>query len=158
MSAVDWLFIVIVVVSTLFSIRRGFVKEALSLITWGLAIVVAYLFSSELSTLLADHIETPSMRLILAIVILFAATLIVGAMVNHLLADFVRVTGLTGPDKTFGIAFGVIRGFLIVMILVVVAGNETLPFREDDWWDDSILIPEVEDARDSLYRIYKKVT
>lgn len=158
MEIIDWIFFAIVVISTIFSIRRGFVKEALSLITWAAAIVVAYLFSSELATLLGDHIETPSMRLIVAVLILFAATLVVGAMVNHLLADFVRVTGLTGPDKTFGIAFGVLRGFLIVLILVILAGNENFPFREDDWWDDSLLIPKVEDAGDSLYRIYKKIT
>lgn len=157
MTLVDWIFVSIVAISTLFSIRRGFVREALSLITWSAAVVVAYLFSGELATLLANYIETSSMRLILAILILFAATLIVGAMVNHLLADFVRVTGLSGPDRTFGIIFGVIRGFMIVLVIVIGAGHETLPFREDDWWKNSILIPSVEKAEDALSRIYDKI-
>lgn len=155
MTIIDWVFVAIVVISTLFSIRRGFVREALSLITWAAAVVVAYLFSSSLSTLLVNYIESTSMRLILAILILFAATLIVGAMVNHLLADFVRVTGLSGPDRTLGIAFGIVRGFLIVMVIVMGAGHETLPFKEDDWWKKSYFIPKVEEARNRLNRIYE---
>lgn len=157
MTGIDWVFIGIVAISTLFSIRRGFVREALSLITWAAAVVVAYLFSSHLSTLLAEYIDTPSMRLILAIMILFAATLIVGAMVNHLLSDFVRVTGLTGPDRTFGILFGVVRGFLIVLVLVIGAGHESLPFREDDWWKRSYLIPRVQEAGDMVSRWYQRI-
>lgn len=157
MTGIDWIFVSIVVISTLFSIRRGFVREALSLITWAAAVLVAWLFSTQLSTLLADYIDTPSMRVILAILILFAATLIVGAMVNHLLADFVRVTGLTGPDRTFGILFGVVRGFLIVLVLVIGASHESMPFKEDDWWKKSYLIPKVEEAGNILRKMYKRM-
>jgi len=157
MTGVDWVFVAIVVISTLFSIRRGFVREALSLVTWASAIAVAYLFSAHLATLLADYIETPSMRLILAVLILITSTLIVGAMVNHLIADFVRLTGLTGPDRTFGIVFGAVRGFFIVLALVLAAGHESMPFPQDEWWKESYLIPRIQETGRLLYSMYRSL-
>jgi len=155
MSGFDWVLIVIVLISILFSLKRGFVKEALSLLTWATAFFVAYLFSLQLSSLLANYIETPSMRLIVTILILISSTLIVGAMVSHLIADFVKVTGLTGPDRTFGILFGAVRGFFIVLVLVIGMGHESLPFRQDEWWNDSYLIPRILGVGNELYEIWR---
>ena len=46
---VDWAIIAIIAVSSLISLSRGFVKEALSLLTWIVAGVVAWMFGGALS-------------------------------------------------------------------------------------------------------------
>ena len=42
-NAADWILLTVLLVSTVISLRRGFVKEALSLVTWIVAFVVALL-------------------------------------------------------------------------------------------------------------------
>lgn len=141
-AAVDWLILSVLFVSTFISITRGFVREAFSLGTWIAAIVVSRLFAGQLSTLLVDYIELPSFRLGAAYIALIVGTLIVGGMINHLIGELVRKTGLTGTDKFLGMFFGLARG--CVVTLVVVAGLYYLtPVQEDIWWRESVLIPHV---------------
>lgn len=140
MAIADWVVIGIVLVSSLVSIKRGFVKEALSLATWIAALIIGRLFAGQLSTLLVDYIDTPSIRLGVAFAVLFAATLIVGAMVNHLMGEFVKMTGLSGTDRVFGMVFGVARGAVIVLVLVMIL--HPTPIAQDPWWQESLLIPQ----------------
>ncbi|WP_028239352.1 CvpA family protein [Stutzerimonas azotifigens] len=135
----DWAIIAVIAVSSLISLKRGFVKEALSLVTWIIAGVVAWLFGGALSHYLVDYIATPSVRVIAACAILFVVTLLVGALVNFLIGELVRVTGLSGTDRFLGMAFGAARGGLLV---VVVVGLLSLaPVQGDSWWQQSTLLP-----------------
>lgn len=140
MNWADWAIIGILVLSSLISLKRGFVREALSLATWALAFVVAMLFGERLSLLLVDLIETPSVREMVAFATLFAATLVVGAMVNYLIGELVRMTGLSGTDRLFGVVFGAARGLVVVMALLILL-PALIPVNEDGWWQESALIP-----------------
>lgn len=134
---VDWAIVAVVAISALISLSRGFVKEALSLLTWIIAGVVAWMFGGSLSVYLAGYIETPSARVIAGCAIMFIATLLVGAMVNYLIGELIRVTGLSGTDRFLGMAFGAARGALLV---VVAVGLLSLgPVQQDSWWQESVL-------------------
>lgn len=139
MNWADWTILVIIGISSLISLKRGFVKEALSLVTWLLAFIVARLFSQPLSVLLEPHIETPSVRIVAAFAMLFIATLIVGILINKLVGALVEATGLSGTDRILGIGFGAARGGLIVVALVALIGLS--PAVNDRWWQESQLIP-----------------
>ena len=84
LAIIDWVIIGILVISTLMSVRRGFVKEALSLATWIAAVIIARLFAGQFSVLLESQIETGSLRLGASYLVLFIGTLMVGGMVNFL--------------------------------------------------------------------------
>ncbi len=135
---VDYAIIIIITLSALISVLRGFVKEALSLVAWILAFWVAFTFHQNLATVLTEYIDTPSLRLISAFALLFVVTLIIAAIVNNLVATLVKKTGLTGTDRMLGVIFGIARGTVIVAILVLMAGLTQLP--ADPWWQDSIFI------------------
>lgn len=130
----------IIAISGLISLVRGFVKEAMSLIVWVLAYVVAMTFSERLSELLINVIELASLRQLAAWGGLFVATLLVGAMVNYLLGKLVASTGLGGTDRTLGLVFGVFRGLLIVLAIVIML-PQAIPVDQDPWWQASTLIP-----------------
>ncbi|MFJ7313562.1 CvpA family protein [Pseudomonas sp. NPDC098747] len=137
---VDWAIVAIIAISALISLSRGFVKEALSLVTWIIAGAVAWMFGGSLSEYFAGYIETPSARVIAGCAIMFVATLIVGAMINFLIGELVRVTGLSGTDRFLGMAFGAARGVLLV---VVAVGLLSLgPVQQDGWWKESQLVPK----------------
>lgn len=141
MNWADWAILAILAISSLISLKRGFVKEALSMLNWVLAFVVAVTFRDQLSALLAEQITTPSVRDMVAFGILFALTLIVGAMVNYLLSEMVRMTGLSGTDRLFGTLFGLVRGLIVVMAILLLVPS-IIPIDEDSWWLESALIPQ----------------
>ena len=137
---VDWAIVAVIAVSALISLSRGFVKEALSLLTWIIAGAVAWLFGGALAQYFEGYIQTPSARVIAGCVILFVATLLVGAMVNYLIGELIRVTGLSGTDRFLGMVFGAARGGLLV---VVAVGLMSLgPVQQDSWWQQSKLVPQ----------------
>lgn len=138
MNLADGIILVIIAVSALLSVRRGFTREAFSLLTWVAAFVVARLFSPALEVLLADQIQTPSLRTAVAFGILFALTLVVGALINHLLGEVIRVTGLSSTDRLLGMVFGAVRGALLVVVLVALGHRF---FARDPWWQQSMLVP-----------------
>lgn len=137
MIFIDWTILVILIVSSLVSIRRGFTKEAMSLASWIAALVIARLFSDNLASLLVNWLANEAHRYTAAFVILFIVTLIVGSLVNHLLGEFVRMTGLTGTDRVLGVVFGLLRG--IIMVVAILALGQL--FALDQFWKDSVLVP-----------------
>ncbi len=136
-----WIDIVILVVlgiSVTISLVRGFVRESLSLAGLVAAVAASFYLSQPASQLLEGIVETPSLRLIIAVVALFVVTLFAVAILNFFVVKLVKVTGLSGTDRMIGVIFGVLRGVLVVTVLVVLASMTTLP--EDPWWQQSVFL------------------
>jgi len=139
---VDYVIPGIIILSALFSLMRGFVREALSLIGWVAAFWLALRYANPLAELFLSSITIPSLRIITAFTILFVLTLMLAALVNHLAGHLVKRTGLTGTDRAVGIVFGIARGGVVVSILVLLAGLTSLP--QDPWWGESMMIGHFE--------------
>ncbi len=140
-AAVDWVIISLVLISTLISIVRGFVKEALSLATLIAAILIARLFGAQVGTMLEDFISVPSLRMAVAYGGLYLVTMIIGGMINYLIYQVVRMAGLSTINRILGMGFGFLRGALIVVVAVALMAR--MPVSEDDWWRSSQIIPHV---------------
>ncbi len=138
----DWVIIGIIAISTIVSLIRGFVKEALSLASWIVAFIIARTFYTHLATLFEEVINTPSLRLLAAFVLLFVVALIVGSLINHLISAIVKSTGLSGTDRMLGMVFGLVRG--VILIVVIVALARLTPLAQDPWWSQSALIGHFE--------------
>ncbi len=138
MAVVDVVIIVIIFLSALFSLMRGFVKEFISLATWVIAIWLAATFAPKLALSLPAGIESEAVRQAVGFGVLFVLTLMVGALVNMLVGQVVKKTGLSTADRVFGVIFGVLRGGLIIIVFVVIGGMTPLPDYE--WWQSSVLL------------------
>ena len=144
MTVVDVVVIFVICLSALFSLIRGFVKEAISLSTWIVAIWLAATFASKLAAVLPLSIESEAVRQTVGFGVLFILSLMLGALINVLVSQVVKKTGLSGADRIFGVVFGVLRGGLIVVVFVVIGGMTPLP--EADWWQSSVLLEWFESA------------
>jgi len=140
---VDYILLVVIAISALLSLWRGFVMEAISLVSWITALWVAMIFFQDLAHLMQDWIDTPSIRDITAFAILFVGTVLVGGLVNYLAGQLVAKTGLTATDRVLGMLFGIARGVVIVAVLVLLAGLTALP--QDPWWKEALLLGHFQD-------------
>ncbi len=136
---VDYAILGIIGLSALISLVRGFVRETVSLLIWVAAFVVAWTYFREMAAHLSGWIETPSLQLGVAFILLLLVVLILGGLVGFLIGQLVDKTGLSGTDRLLGMVFGAARGAVLVAILVLLAG--LTPFPQDPWWMQSLLIP-----------------
>lgn len=134
---------VIIAVSALLSLIRGFVREALSLAGWLAAFWIALNFAKNLADLFLSGISTPSLRIVVAFTLLFVVTLMLATLINHLARQLVKRTGLTSADRLIGVFFGVARGAVVISVLVLLAGLTTMP--QDPWWKQSIMVGHFQD-------------
>lgn len=139
MNWVDITIIVVIIFSALISIIRGFVREALSLISWVLAFFVASRFYSYITDYLT-YFDNDLMRDAIAIALLFLATLLICGVVSYIICQLVQKTGLSGTDRVLGIGFGVLRGILIVAAILFFIDTFT-PLSRSPYWTKSELIP-----------------
>ena len=140
MTWADWAIVAVLGLSALISVVRGFVKEVVSLLIWVAAAVIASIFHDQLAVWMVDWISTPSLRMLTAWILLFVAVLIVGGILNYLLGKLVEATGLSGTDRLLGLLFGLARGLIVLMVIVIILPS-VLPVDQDLWWQESTLIP-----------------
>ena len=54
---------------------------------------------------------------------------------TYLLGQLVEKTGLSGTDRMLGGIFGAIRGLILIVAIILVAGLTPIP--RDPWWGES---------------------
>ena len=143
LNGVDWIIIVVLSLSTLLSLWRGFAREALSLAGWVAAFVIANLFVDEMASLLGRWIVSIAGRYVASYAILFVGTLIVASVVVKLTAQVVKVTGLTVLDRLLGTAFGFTRGVILILVAVFVL-RQLVPPGDLQWLHQSQLMPHLD--------------
>jgi membrane protein required for colicin V production len=138
----------IVVASGLVGILRGLVREVLALVGWIVAFVLAYHFGGMAAQWMPESLPggelTRSARLSRRILWYVDRRRAGGAILGQLLES----TGLKPADRGLGLLFGLARGALIVMLVVVLAGLTRLP--EEPFWRDAVSRPYVMQAMDEL--------
>jgi membrane protein required for colicin V production len=136
MHPADAVILGIIAVSMLFGVFRGLVREAFSLAGWFAAYLVARLFHAPLEQMLVDVITTPSVRLLVAWGGLFLGTLLLAFITGYMVMSLMDAAGLRGIDRFFGAFFGLLRGLILVLALLVMAA----PFvAKDAWWREARL-------------------
>ena len=142
-GAVDWVIVVVLVVSVLLSLWRGFVREALSLAGWVLAFIVANLFVDQMASELAWAINNVTGRYVAAYAILFVGTLAASTVLTYLAAQLVKATGLSLLDRLLGTVFGFARGVILILVCVFILRQLVSP-TDLLWLDQSQLMPHLD--------------
>lgn len=139
MVTVDYLLLAVAILSGVFGLLRGFVKEALSLAGWVVAAWSAFHFGGPVAERLPDIIQDPVLKLWSARFVVLIGVLIASGVISGLVSFLFSRTWLTGTDRVIGMVFGLARG--VVLIALLVAGLDMAGFRADPWWNESKLIP-----------------
>lgn len=139
---VDWCIVAVFLISILVGLLRGFAREILNVLTWVLAFGLAWLLGEFVAGLLTNHISNPQIRAVSAYAALFVAGLLIGALLTHLLTEWIRGSFLDGIDRTLGGAIGFVRALLFTCFFLAIAG--TMGAKQDRWWTQSVFIPHIE--------------
>jgi membrane protein required for colicin V production len=140
MQGADFIIVAIIGASVIIGAVRGFVREAVALITWLVAIWIAWRFSGFLHPYLGGVLETPEQKAWLARGIVLLAVLLVGSLVGALLSWLTRTAaGLSVLDRLFGFLFGLTRGVVVVGFAALL--GHTLRLEQEPWWKHSKLAP-----------------
>jgi membrane protein required for colicin V production len=150
----DIVILLVISVSTIVSIVRGFAKDSISLAAWILAFIIAITLADKFAIILPDSMENPRLRAGVSITVLFLATLIMGMVANFLLAGFINMVKMRNIDRGLGALFGFARGIVIICLLVVIGSY--IGLNEADWWEDSALIPVTEQVLEAIEPLLPK--
>src|SRR6187402_2032242 len=99
MITVDYIILAIIVVSAVMGLVRGLLREAIAVITWFLAIVLAWSCGAELEPHLGGILVGSPMRIWAARVIIFVGVLLLGGAISVIVSHYVRVSMFAGMDK-----------------------------------------------------------
>ena len=132
-SALDIGLLVVVLVSSLFGWRNGFLSELISLTSWVVGVICAILLGKQLGDWMFSGIALEKAWIPHAVgsTIILIAVLVVGALIQSLAKGSLVRIGLEGVDKSLGFLFGVLRGCFILIAVGIIfdlksADNEIL--------------------------------
>lgn len=135
MTSFDYIAIAVLALSALIGLMRGFMREILSLVAYVVAFISAIWWGPDLSNWLAHYIENGLLRTITAYGAMFLIVLLLIGLLNMALGALLDRTGLTPADHGLGAVFGTVRGVIIILALVGLAGYTELP--SEPWWRDA---------------------
>jgi len=132
----DFVVLTILAASGILGLVRGLTREILSLAAYASAFVAAVWWGPVVYEWLTI-IETSLLRMAVSYGTVFVVTLLGVGLLNMALGALIERTGLGSADHGLGALFGVLRGSLIVLALVAVAGYTPMP--QESWWEQAML-------------------
>lgn len=142
MTTFDYIVLVIIGLSIVLSIMRGFFREALAILGWIAAFVVAKTYVNQILPMMPENIPSESLRILAAFLVLFLATLLVTSLLAIALSTIFNKIGLGWLNRFLGAVFGLVRGVLIVCIVVFLAGLTDVP--QDARWRNAMFSAPIE--------------
>ena len=119
MSLIDLFILIVMAWCIVRSAMSGFVREVLGLATVIVALIASTWFYHPAGFLFKDVVKTENLALFFAFSVIFLGTLVVGALVIWLITRFMKFVKLEWADRVLGAAFGFIRGWLVVAVVML---------------------------------------
>jgi membrane protein required for colicin V production len=140
----DYLVLFVLACSVVISTLRGLMIEILSLLSWVVAFIVANAYGEALAGLLPDMVPGKTTRLIVAFIALFIGARLLMMLLNMAVDALIKASGLTLADRGLGGLFGLGRGLVIVLAVVLLCGMTAIP--QQPFWREALLSPLAETA------------
>jgi membrane protein required for colicin V production len=116
----DWVLVIIVVLSVLTAIRKGFVAELISLASAIAALILAALNYERLAPLLEGFTRSHGVALGVSFILIFFVVMLTGALIAVIAGKLIRKVELQWFDRFLGGVFGLARGLLVDCVLLLV--------------------------------------
>jgi membrane protein required for colicin V production len=115
----DIFLIVVMLVSGLLAMVRGFMREVLSIAAWATAAAVTIYFYAQILPLAKQYFNNDYVAAGTTIGGLFLGTLIIVSILTVRISDKILDSRIGALDRTLGFLFGLGRGLIIVVVAFV---------------------------------------
>ncbi len=132
-TLLDGIVIVVMLVSALLAMYRGFLREVLSIASWIAAAAVTYLFHKQLIPTVKIYIPNEQVAQGVTIVGLFLVTLLIVSWITMKISDFVLDSAFGALDRSAGFLFGAARGLLLIVVAMQFF-NGFVPAQQQPKW------------------------
>ncbi|MBC8036094.1 MAG: CvpA family protein [Rhizobiales bacterium] len=134
----DLILIGIMLLSGVLALMRGFTREVLSLLAWGLAAVAAYfavMHEPLIQWTMANvpYADQPTLAKVAAGGATFLLVLIVVSVVMVKISDVVVDSSAGAFDRSLGFIYGLARGLVLVTIAFLYYGWLVTADKQEDW-------------------------
>jgi membrane protein required for colicin V production len=118
---------------------RGLLREMISLLTWVLAVLLAWRFAGVLAPHLGGALSGAAVRPWAARTLIFLAVLVIGTTVGAIMNHFVRLSIFSGLDRLLGLVFGALRAGVAFGLAAVAC--QAVHIDDEAWYRQSMLMP-----------------
>jgi len=151
-SIIDFLYLVVTILSLIQCYRKGFVLSILSMAKWILAYVITLILFPKIKPYFKDIIDSEYVLDIGLGITIFVIAIFVVLLINKGISKTVSYTGIGGLDKTFGFFFGFIKAYIIS---VCIFSGIHIVYNYDKWPlnnDQSYIFPYLEKGSNYLIK------
>ena len=151
-SIIDFLYLVITVLSLIQCYRKGFVLSILSMAKWILAYVITLILFPKVKPYFKDIIDSEYVLDIGLGIGIFIVVIFIVLLINKGISKAVSYTGIGGLDKAFGFFFGFIKAYIIA---VCIFSGIHIVYNYDKWPlnnDQSYIFPYLEKGSNYLIK------
>ncbi|PWB81723.1 MAG: colicin V synthesis protein [Methylocystaceae bacterium] len=149
-SYLDLAVIVVVLVSGLLALLRGFTREVLAVLSWVAAAAAAYYLHPLVVPYVKPYIPKDNIALFAAVAIVFFATLVVVSLFTVKLSDVILDSKIGALDRTLGFLFGAARGLLLAVVAFVFYGWLVPEGSQPEWVKTARTKPVLQVSGDRL--------
>ena len=115
-TLLDIILLVVMLISGLLAMIRGFMREILSIGAWGIAALVTLYSYSRVLPIAQGYISSNMVAAAVTIGAVFLITLLVVSVITVRISDMVLDSRVGALDRTLGFLFGLGRGLLVVVV------------------------------------------
>lgn len=148
LSWVDLAFVALLLLSALLGLWRGLVFEVLSLAGWVIAYFGAPYAAPYIAAWLPQEKMGPSLLHVVSLVLAFLLILVIWGLAAKLVRALIHATPLSIVDRLLGGGFGLLRGALLALLLVVIVSMT--PVVKSTTWQASVLAPKLQDLLQAM--------
>ena len=149
LNTFDILITIILVVSLVYSVFKGMVREIFSLLAYIGGYLMAVSYQGKVVTLLGGIVPNPTFTKLISFISIFALTVVAISLMGWGIRKLIHSTpGLSGMDRFLGGAFGLLKGVVIAVTILFVLG--IFPDVQKKALYGSKLAPFVQTARNIM--------
>ena len=120
LTSLDYVYIIVLLASTIWATIRGGVYETIATLSWVAAAIAARFVSPWLDGVFQSWFKLPDstvVTLVASYFLVFFVILLMVGFVNHKLRDKIQESMMNVTDHTLGVIFGIIRGIVVMGII-----------------------------------------
>ena len=116
-SAFDLIVLLIVIYSIAECVGKGFLRSLLSFSKWILALIITIILVPKLNPIVQEYIESDFIADIGLGIFIYIVSLFIIINIGKAISSAITYTGLVAADKSFGLFFGIFKGYVICICL-----------------------------------------